>query len=362
MSANEGDSIESNRRKAPAKPSSGEMTHETPSPEQKAQDQDGPITHPEPNDVLMGRGAPSTDYPGNLNFRELVKQRRNEYVNAKRRKDKQVIAGEIIATVKRRGGRFLERMDTFRKTNKAGETQKITIWQTVDDRKVLLVKVKQLMRDVGPEAQEKRNLRREHRRQKELELFTKQASGADKETTPSSSSVAAPATPAGLPIGYFPQSRAQLSLSSFPGSQESSALQQDSFFRHHMQQQQQQRQSLPASMFAHFPVYPHGQNVFLGPERGVFLRQQVGMAQEGAFLQQQLQHRPQFIMTHPPAGLSLPHPSLLGQGYSYTLQTQQLGGAPPNDVLAAILRRNAEPSPDAGVPKPSPDETKKEMK
>lgn len=136
-------------------------------------DDDDVILHPGPHDVLMGRGAPSTDYSGNLRFRELVKERRSDYVNARRRKDKQGVAGEIIATIKIRGGRFLERIETYRKTNDAGECKKQTIWQPVEDRKSLLVKVKQLMRDVGPAAQEKRNLRREMRRQQELEAITK---------------------------------------------------------------------------------------------------------------------------------------------------------------------------------------------
>ena len=89
----------------------------------------------------MGRGAPSTDFTGNLRFRELVKERRNDYVNAMRRKDKQGVAGEIIATVKQRGGRFLARVETYRKTGNS--TQKMTIWEPVTDHKTLLVKVKQ---------------------------------------------------------------------------------------------------------------------------------------------------------------------------------------------------------------------------
>ena len=133
------------------------------------QNEDSHITDPSPDDVLMGRGAPSTDFPGNMRFRDLVKERREEYINAKRRKEKQIIAGEIIATIKSRGGRFLERKSVVRKTNKQGETVKITVWEPVEDLKTLLVKVKQLMRDVGPEAQEKRNMRREQRKQAVLQ-------------------------------------------------------------------------------------------------------------------------------------------------------------------------------------------------
>ena len=359
MSAKREDDIESN-----GKPSA--------QPKQDAQDE--PIMRPGPNDVLMGRGAPSTDYSGNLHFRELVKERRNEYVNAKRRKDKQVIAGEIIATVKRSGGRFLERAESFRKTNQAGESKKVTIWNIVDDRKTLLVKVKQLMRDVGPEAQQKRNQRRELRRQNELESFATKSTGKEeREKTPSINPAAAPAVPAGLPVAYFPTG-----IASYPGApghsspqaaaggeealtrlrlDQESALRQEAFLRHQMLLHQQQPGGVS---LAHFPAHPHNQNALYASQRDAFLRRQLGMAQEEAFLQQQLQQRSQMMMQHPQVGLSLPLPSLASQGYM--LQSQQLGGAPPNSLLAAIMRRNAEPSPGADLPKPSAQEEEKERK
>jgi hypothetical protein len=108
--------------------------------------------------------APSTDHAGNLKFRELVKQRREEYVNVQRRKEKQKIAGEIVAAVMNHGGRFLERMENSRSFDQSGKVTKSYIWEPVTDKKTLLVKVKQAMRDVGPDAQEKRLRRRELRR------------------------------------------------------------------------------------------------------------------------------------------------------------------------------------------------------
>ena len=155
--------------------------------QQKA-DTDDPILYPNPHDVLMGRGAPSTDFTGNLRFRELVKERRNEYVSARRRKDKQGVAGEIIATVKRRGGRFLQRVETERESKKTGEMIKMITWEPVEDRKTLLVKVKQLMRDVGPVAQQKRLMRRAIRRQRELDAL---AGESDEESRSSAKKSAA---------------------------------------------------------------------------------------------------------------------------------------------------------------------------
>jgi len=175
------------------------------------------ILHPSPDDVLMGRGAPSTDFTGNLRFRELVKERRGDYVNAKRRKDKQGVAGEIIATVKKRGGRFLQRIETCRKVGQDGGTKKVTIWKSVNDRKTLLVKVKQLMRDVGPEAQQKRNMRREMRRQMELGSIADDSE--DEDTAQSSSKImfkgtgAATGSPTKFPVYH---GRPDNSLHSLP--------------------------------------------------------------------------------------------------------------------------------------------------
>ena len=60
-------------------------------------------------------------------------------MNTKRRKDKQGIAGEIIDKVKRRGGRFLEKVEVQRLSQKSGTMQNVTVWHEVDHRKTLLL-------------------------------------------------------------------------------------------------------------------------------------------------------------------------------------------------------------------------------
>jgi len=346
------------------------MKQETPPPKQISRDRDEPIMHPGPNDVLMGRGAPSTDYLGNLHFRELVKERRDDYVNAKRRKDKQIVAGEIIATVQRRGGRFLERVETCRKTKRTGKTEKVTIWRAVEDRKTLLVKVKQLMRDVGPEAQQKRSIRREYRRQKETESVVKTPTRSETETGPSSTSVAAPPLQVGLPVGYATQS-AQLPPASLPGSlgnpslrtaldteerltrlhlERQLALYEDALLQQQMQLRQPNQQLLLSGANAfNFPVHPHGQNVFRRQYGDALHRQP-----EEALLQHQLQRLQ--MMPHSHTGLSLPHIPLLSQ--RYLVPSRHLEGTQPNSLLAAILLRNAETLPYDDSSKPSTSEDK----
>jgi hypothetical protein len=65
----------------------------------------------EPNDVLCGRGAPTNYHPGNQVFRNLVQDHQTLYLCAKRR-DKPVIATNLMEIVRSRGGRFLQRVKT----------------------------------------------------------------------------------------------------------------------------------------------------------------------------------------------------------------------------------------------------------
>jgi len=60
------------------------------------------------NDVLCGRGAPTTYHPGNQYFKELVAKYQPTYI-ASRRSDKPQIASQIVEIIRGRGGRFLKR-------------------------------------------------------------------------------------------------------------------------------------------------------------------------------------------------------------------------------------------------------------
>jgi len=60
------------------------------------------------NDVLCGRGAPTTYHPGNQFFKDLVTKYQPTYI-ASRRSDKPQIATQIVDIVRGRGGRFLKR-------------------------------------------------------------------------------------------------------------------------------------------------------------------------------------------------------------------------------------------------------------
>eukprot|EP00977_Amphora_coffeiformis_P006799 scaffold1488_cov141-Amphora_coffeaeformis.AAC.8 len=126
------------------------------------------------NDVLMGRGSPSAEYSGNLRFRQLVIDRREEYLQCTRRNEKHRIAMDIIDTINKRGGRFLQRITTMEEAERLNVPPRTQAWKVVEKGSALYVKVKQLMRDVGEDTQKKRKIRREEKRKE-----TKQQASVD---------------------------------------------------------------------------------------------------------------------------------------------------------------------------------------
>ena len=64
-----------------------------------------------PNDVLFGRGSGPNDHEGNIKFRELVSQRKTEYMATNHRQTKAKIARAIVDTVLNNNGRFLKKVE-----------------------------------------------------------------------------------------------------------------------------------------------------------------------------------------------------------------------------------------------------------
>ena len=93
------------------------------------------ITQVEEADVLCGRGGETNNHPGNIQYRNLVKQYQRLYLKAKRR-DKPKIARQIVDTVRRRNGRFLKKDASF--------------WRDVGNNKAR-EKTSQALREGAPE-------------------------------------------------------------------------------------------------------------------------------------------------------------------------------------------------------------------
>ena len=122
-----------------------------------------------PHDVLMGRGAPVSEATGNVRLRNLVMGRQPEYISVTKRRDKHKIALEIVQTVRRNGGEFLRKIESTSggkhddTHHEDGTIDEKCQWEVVSDMNEITGKVKQLLRDMGPEARQKRaNRKRQH--------------------------------------------------------------------------------------------------------------------------------------------------------------------------------------------------------
>lgn len=62
------------------------------------------------DDVLLGRGSGPNDHVGNIKFRDLVHERKAEYLSTNHRQTKAMIAKDIVDQVYQRGGRFLKKL------------------------------------------------------------------------------------------------------------------------------------------------------------------------------------------------------------------------------------------------------------
>jgi len=90
------------------------------------------LTTPNNNDILCGRGSGSNDYIGNVSFRKLVSSRKEEYMKASSRAQKQLIAKEIIETISSLNppGRFLEKASL---PEQEKEKEGVTVCETEEE-------------------------------------------------------------------------------------------------------------------------------------------------------------------------------------------------------------------------------------
>ena len=120
------------------------------------------ITKLQPNDVLMGRGFNVMLHPGNIRFIEIIRSRCAEYQSITSRKQKHIIAQQIVSTVRSKKGLFLRKMESSslsaaassdeaaeklmeRRVTSSAEHNMVS-WTLVDESAILL-KVKQALRD-----------------------------------------------------------------------------------------------------------------------------------------------------------------------------------------------------------------------
>ena len=132
------------------------------------------------NDVLLGRGSGPNDHIGNINFRDLVADRKAEYLSTNHRQTKALIAKDIVDKVYGRGGRFLKKLnpvesakvlpkllakhgldDTENDRSDGDDSKTCDVYQ-IQKHSTVMEKAKQALRqnqrNVSPETPENRNL------------------------------------------------------------------------------------------------------------------------------------------------------------------------------------------------------------
>lgn len=97
-----------------------------------------------PNDVLFGRGSGPNDHEGNIRFRDLVAQRKNEYMATNHRQTKAKIAKSIVDAVLESQGRFLKKLEPS-EIEKLGYPEGVDVYTIVDDA-TIMEKAKQALR------------------------------------------------------------------------------------------------------------------------------------------------------------------------------------------------------------------------
>jgi hypothetical protein len=104
------------------------------------------VTVPEPADVLFGRGSGPNDHPGNIRFRQLVAQRKAEYLTTNHRLTKARIATDIVDTIRAESGRFLKKVESKEDARDLGIPDDVgEVWLVVDENAVM-EKAKQALR------------------------------------------------------------------------------------------------------------------------------------------------------------------------------------------------------------------------
>ena len=97
-----------------------------------------------PNDVLFGRGSGPNDHEGNITFRDLVAERKAEYMATNNRQTKAKIAKAIVDVVFSKKGRFLKKLE-LNECQDLGFDEGQDVYVVVDDN-TIMEKAKQALR------------------------------------------------------------------------------------------------------------------------------------------------------------------------------------------------------------------------
>jgi hypothetical protein len=97
-------------------------------------------------DVLLGRGTGPNEHQGNRFYRDIAKQKNEEYLSCTGRSGKDLLVMEVIQAVWARGGRFLKKHEKGRHPRGPGDS--CTVYE-VADKTTVLEKTRQVFQYFG---------------------------------------------------------------------------------------------------------------------------------------------------------------------------------------------------------------------
>jgi hypothetical protein len=118
----------------------------TESNEEREENSTGIVIQICPYDVLLGKIPLSHSNPGNMKFRDIIRSRHYEYTQTNRRRLKDLIAHQIVASVESQGGRFLKIVKSSH-ANVSEHLDNLEMFWKIVDPPTALEKVKQSLRD-----------------------------------------------------------------------------------------------------------------------------------------------------------------------------------------------------------------------
>lgn len=104
------------------------------------------VTALKDDDVLLGRGQPILNYPGNLRFRKIIKEHKEEYSATGKHATKDDIARSVLSKIKETGARFLRKIEENERDALKIPEEVFHAWLIVDEV-ASLQKVKQALRE-----------------------------------------------------------------------------------------------------------------------------------------------------------------------------------------------------------------------
>lgn len=149
------------------------------------------IRTPHKHDVLSGRGGSINSHRGNIQFREWVAERKNDYNLALSKQDKARVAREVIALVQNQTppGRFLQK-------DPSSSHGAMSWWVEIDDERIMS-KTSQALREGAPEIRKKHHVEKAVPRQSVVNTTVPQV----KLTAPTSTiRYTARSTPVAVPV------------------------------------------------------------------------------------------------------------------------------------------------------------------